>query len=154
MAKMGHPQPPTTVLTDNSTACGIVNTTVKQCRTCAINMHFYWVHNRCVQGNFLVYWGPGKHNLVDYHTKHHSTVHHQWMCPMYLHRAYGVYLSVYTNPRSLQGCVEFGNIQPTMADNPERRTANNDNTKRTWSIPGYPEYIIIGSDVDAAANAA
>eukprot|EP00957_Ditylum_brightwellii_P009118 689532-Ditylum_brightwellii.AAC.1 len=39
---MGHVQPPTPIMTDNSTACGIINGTVKQRRTRAIDMHFYW----------------------------------------------------------------------------------------------------------------
>eukprot|EP00957_Ditylum_brightwellii_P011840 892469-Ditylum_brightwellii.AAC.1 len=111
-------------------------------------MRFYWVHNRCVQGHFLVYWGPGKDNLGDYHTKHHSTAHHQRMRPMYLHTAYGAFLSMYTNPCSLQGCVESGKIQPTRAGNPERSIANNNTTKRTQSILGCPECIIISSDMD------
>eukprot|EP00957_Ditylum_brightwellii_P195333 14882335-Ditylum_brightwellii.AAC.1 len=153
LTEMGHPQPPTPVLTDNSTACGIVNKTVKQQRTCAIDMHFYWVCDRCAQGQFLVYWGPGKDNLGDYHTKHHSVTHHQKMRPMYLHTSYGVLLSVYTNPRSLRGCVKLGKIQPTRADNPKRSTANNDVIGRTWSIPGYPDDVIFGNDVATAANA-
>eukprot|EP00957_Ditylum_brightwellii_P072003 5472957-Ditylum_brightwellii.AAC.1 len=47
LTEMGHPQPPTPVLTDNSTACGIINTTVKQPCTRAVDMRFYWVHDRC-----------------------------------------------------------------------------------------------------------
>eukprot|EP00957_Ditylum_brightwellii_P109919 8384293-Ditylum_brightwellii.AAC.1 len=43
LTKMGHPQPPTPVMTDNSTACGIINSTVRHCQTCAIDMRFYWV---------------------------------------------------------------------------------------------------------------
>eukprot|EP00957_Ditylum_brightwellii_P098500 7503620-Ditylum_brightwellii.AAC.1 len=116
---MGHTHPPAPVLTDNSMGCGIINITVKQRRTCTIDMHFYWVRDRCAQGHFLVYWGPGKDNLGGYHTKHHSAAHHQKMHPMYLHTAYGVLLSMYTNPHSLQGCFELGKIQPTRADNPE-----------------------------------
>eukprot|EP00957_Ditylum_brightwellii_P008707 660824-Ditylum_brightwellii.AAC.1 len=53
LMEMGHPQPPTPILTDNSTACGIINTTVKQHSTRAIDMRFYWVRNRCAQGHFL-----------------------------------------------------------------------------------------------------
>eukprot|EP00957_Ditylum_brightwellii_P144183 10985881-Ditylum_brightwellii.AAC.1 len=45
LTKMGHPQPPTPVLTDNSTACGIINKTVKQQHTHAIDMRFYWVRD-------------------------------------------------------------------------------------------------------------
>eukprot|EP00957_Ditylum_brightwellii_P183566 13982427-Ditylum_brightwellii.AAC.1 len=43
LEEMGHPQPPTPVMTDNSTTCGILNKTVKQKRTQAIDMQFYWV---------------------------------------------------------------------------------------------------------------
>eukprot|EP00957_Ditylum_brightwellii_P057700 4375138-Ditylum_brightwellii.AAC.1 len=68
--------------------------------------------------------------------------------------AYGVFLSMCTNSRSLQGCVESGIIQPTRADNLERSTASNDVTKRTRIILGYTKDVIIGGDVDAAANAA
>eukprot|EP00957_Ditylum_brightwellii_P021751 1640881-Ditylum_brightwellii.AAC.1 len=63
LTEMGHPQPPTPVMTDNSTACGIINSTVRQRRTRAIDMRFYWVRDRCAQGHFLVYWAPGKYNL-------------------------------------------------------------------------------------------
>eukprot|EP00957_Ditylum_brightwellii_P130283 9938229-Ditylum_brightwellii.AAC.1 len=74
---MGHPQPPTLIMTDNSTACGIINSTVCQHQTRAINMRFYWVQDCCTQGNFLVYWVPGKNNLGNFHTKHHGTSHNQ-----------------------------------------------------------------------------
>eukprot|EP00957_Ditylum_brightwellii_P060094 4563788-Ditylum_brightwellii.AAC.1 len=46
LTEMGHPQPPTPVLTDNPIACGIINTRVKQRRTCAIDMRFYWMRDR------------------------------------------------------------------------------------------------------------
>eukprot|EP00957_Ditylum_brightwellii_P182292 13887661-Ditylum_brightwellii.AAC.1 len=60
---MGHPQPPTLVMTDNSTACGILNKTVEQKRTQTIDMRFYWVCNRCAQNHCIVYWRPGTENL-------------------------------------------------------------------------------------------
>eukprot|EP00957_Ditylum_brightwellii_P003894 296328-Ditylum_brightwellii.AAC.1 len=43
LEEMGHPQLETLVMTDNSMACGIVKKMVKQRRTCAIDMQFYWV---------------------------------------------------------------------------------------------------------------
>ena len=43
LEELGHPQPPTPIQTDNSTAAGIANDTVKQKRSKAINMRFYWV---------------------------------------------------------------------------------------------------------------
>eukprot|EP00957_Ditylum_brightwellii_P079893 6076445-Ditylum_brightwellii.AAC.1 len=39
---MGHPQPPTPSMTDNSTASGIVKTSIKQRRSRAIDMQLYW----------------------------------------------------------------------------------------------------------------
>ena len=39
---LGHPQPATPVQTDNSCAEGIANDTVKQKRSKAMDMRFYW----------------------------------------------------------------------------------------------------------------
>eukprot|EP00957_Ditylum_brightwellii_P187833 14301654-Ditylum_brightwellii.AAC.1 len=74
LKEMGHLQLPTSVITDNSTPHGILNKTVKQKRTQAIDMQFYWVHDRIAQNHFVIYWCPGSKNLGDYHTKHHSAV--------------------------------------------------------------------------------
>jgi hypothetical protein len=43
LSKMGHLQDTTTITTENSTAAGITNATVKQRQSQAINMRFYWV---------------------------------------------------------------------------------------------------------------
>ena len=40
--EMGHPQPPTAIVVDNSTASGIANKTVKQRRSKAVDMRFCW----------------------------------------------------------------------------------------------------------------
>eukprot|EP00957_Ditylum_brightwellii_P009398 710462-Ditylum_brightwellii.AAC.1 len=53
LQEMGHPQPPTIVITDNSTAEGIVNNCVKQCRTCTMDMRFYWIRDCVKQGHYL-----------------------------------------------------------------------------------------------------
>ena len=77
LEEMGHPQGPTPIQKDNSTASGIINETVKQRRSKAIDMRFYWVRDRCKQKHFLVYWEPGKYNTGDYHTKFHYPSHHK-----------------------------------------------------------------------------
>eukprot|EP00957_Ditylum_brightwellii_P158986 12100957-Ditylum_brightwellii.AAC.1 len=46
LQEMGHSQPPTPIMTDNSTSSGIVNSSIKQHRSRAIDMHFYWVKDR------------------------------------------------------------------------------------------------------------
>eukprot|EP00957_Ditylum_brightwellii_P107445 8197854-Ditylum_brightwellii.AAC.1 len=52
---MGHPQPPTPIMTDNSTASGIVNSSIKQHWSRAIDMRFYWVKDRVQQGYFSLF---------------------------------------------------------------------------------------------------
>jgi hypothetical protein len=85
LTEMGWPQPPTPIQTDNSTASGIANGTLRQRKSKAMDMRFYWVQDRVKQGRFLVYWKPGTANRADYFTKHHSTAHHRATRPTYLH---------------------------------------------------------------------
>eukprot|EP00957_Ditylum_brightwellii_P002202 169252-Ditylum_brightwellii.AAC.1 len=82
--EMGHPQLPTIVITDNSTAEGIVNDHVKQRRTRAMDMRFYWIRDRIWQGHYLVKWKPGNDNLADYSTEHFPPSHHKKVCGTYL----------------------------------------------------------------------
>jgi hypothetical protein len=95
---MGHPQPPTPIKTDNSTAHGILTSLVKQKRSKAFYMHFYWLKDRIAQQQFQVYWKPGKQNLADYVTKHHPPTHHRIMRPKYL-------LNLVKSVALMQGCV-------------------------------------------------
>jgi hypothetical protein len=77
LEEMGHTQPPTPLQTDNTTATGYINDTIKQRRTHAMDMHFYWIKYRLKQGQFRVYWDPGYQSLADYFTKNHSPTHHK-----------------------------------------------------------------------------
>ena len=97
---LGHPQPPTPLKTDNSTAKGILTGEMKQKHTKAMDMRFYWLCNRVAQGQFEIYWEPGKNNLADYPTKHHSPAHHKRVRPIYLY-------DPKTSPRDMQGCVKL-----------------------------------------------
>jgi hypothetical protein len=64
LEEMGYPQPPTPVVTDNSTAAGIANDTVKQRRSKAIDMRFYWVRDRVQNGQFVIYWQSQQSRLL------------------------------------------------------------------------------------------
>jgi hypothetical protein len=77
LTKLGHTQPPTPLRADNSTAYGIVNETIKQKRSKAMNMRYHWLTDRVRQRQFDIYWQPGHGNLRDYHAKHHSAKHHK-----------------------------------------------------------------------------
>jgi hypothetical protein len=85
LEELGHPQPPTPLHTDNNTATGYSNGTIKQKSTRAMDMRFYWVKDRVKQGKNHVYWGPGYQNLANYFTKHHSSAHHKRMREIYIH---------------------------------------------------------------------
>jgi hypothetical protein len=81
---MGWPQPATPLQTDNSCTAGIINDTIKQRCSKAIDMRFYWVRDRVRQGHFQVHWKKGANNLAGYFTKHHSSKHHRQMRSTYL----------------------------------------------------------------------
>jgi hypothetical protein len=49
LEELGHPQPPTPLQTNNTTAHGIMNGTCRQQCSCAIDMRFYWLCNRVHQ---------------------------------------------------------------------------------------------------------
>jgi hypothetical protein len=85
LEELGHPQPPTPMETDNTTATGNSNGTIKQKRTKAMDVRFYWIKDRVKKGQFNVYWGPGFQNLADYLTKRHSPAHHKRMRDIYIH---------------------------------------------------------------------
>ena len=83
--KLSHPQLATPLQMDNNTASGIINDTVKQKRSKAVDMRFYWLRDRKCQGQFHIFWCPGAANWADYFSKHHPASHHQAVCPTYLH---------------------------------------------------------------------
>ena len=97
--ELGHPQPATPMRTDNSTADGIMNGIVKQRRSKAIDMRFYWLKDRVSQKMFDVHWALGKVNLADYYTKHHPAKH--------VKQIRSIYINGPSSPRSLQGCVKL-----------------------------------------------
>ena len=103
LLKLGHPQPATPIQVDNSTSDGFANDTIKQKRSKAIDMRFYWIRNHTSQGQLLIYWQPGITNLGDYHTKHHSPAHHQLMRPTYMHTT--EHFAHCAIAHTLQGCV-------------------------------------------------
>jgi hypothetical protein len=87
LTELGHTQPPKPLRTDNSTAFSILNETIKQKRSKAMDMRNHWLTDRVRQKQFDVYWRPGRENLGDYHTTHHSSQHHKDMLHLMLHQA-------------------------------------------------------------------
>jgi hypothetical protein len=58
LEEMGHQQLLTPIMMDTMATNRIVNDMVKQKRSYAIDMHFYWLKDRCQQGHFQVFWRP------------------------------------------------------------------------------------------------
>ena len=114
-------QPPTPMRTDNNTASGIMNNTVKQKMSKTMDMRFYWLQDRVDQGMFRVYWGPGKENLADYYTKRFAAIHHKKVRPIYLY-------DKDRSPTTLQGCVKIlaapDKQKPQRARTPLTRLTN------------------------------
>jgi hypothetical protein len=81
LSEMGHKQDATDLTNDITTSDGIINNTVQQKRSKAMDMQFYWVKDRVEQKQFNFGWAPGDTNLGYYFTKHHSPAHHKCMRP-------------------------------------------------------------------------
>jgi hypothetical protein len=64
-----------------------------------MDMRYHWLTDRVLQKQFDVYWRPGRENLGDYHTKHHSAQHHKDMRGLILHQANSLQV--------LRGCVKL-----------------------------------------------
>jgi hypothetical protein len=87
LAELGHTKPATPLRTDNNIAFAILNETIEQKRSKSRDMRYHWLTDRVRQKQFDVYWRPGRENLGDYHTKHHSAQHHKDMRGLILHQA-------------------------------------------------------------------
>ena len=87
LSDLGHVQGATLIITDNEFCEGILNNAVKQRRSNAMDMQFYWVKCRIAQGQFKLLWQSGRENLADYFTKLHTQVHHKITRPLYVIRS-------------------------------------------------------------------
>jgi hypothetical protein len=106
LEEMSHPQPPTPIHFNNSTAISIANNTVKRQWSQSMEMHFFWVADAVEQGKFDIKYYSGKKNLADYQSKHHLGTHHKAVHPWYLHKPTSAHkLPRTSNPSTLKGCV-------------------------------------------------
>ena len=68
---MGHPQPKTPAVTDNSTAEDLINKTMTPNRAKTYDFRTNWVKCKEAQRQFGIIWKKGKNNRADYHSKDH-----------------------------------------------------------------------------------
>jgi hypothetical protein len=115
LTELGHTQPPTPLRTDNSTAFGILSETTKQRQSKAKDMIYHWLTDRVRQKQFDLYWRPGRENLGNYHTTHHSAQHHKDMRHLILHEANSLQV--------LRGCIKLLPLpQPSLRARTDART--------------------------------
>ena len=84
LIEMGHPQGRTPIQTDNSTAEGVCNKNMQCKRSKSCDMRFFWIRCKESRKMFRVYWRPGRTNLANYFTKHHTAAHHVNLRPEFL----------------------------------------------------------------------
>ncbi len=113
LREMGHPQPPTPIQTDNTTAEGMVNNIVQPRHTKAMDMRFHWLQDQEERSQFQIFWQLGGANLADYGTKHHPPAHHVKMRPEFLTnvkdlaaKQQALKHKIHTTTK-LQGCVKL-----------------------------------------------
>jgi hypothetical protein len=80
-----------------------------------MDMRYHWLTDRVRQKQFDVYWQPGRENLGDYHTRHHSAQHHKDMRGLILHQSNSLQV--------LRGCVKLLPLpQPSLRPHKDART--------------------------------
>jgi trehalose utilization protein len=90
-----------------------------------MDMRYHWLTDRVRQKQFDVYWRPGRENLGDYHTKHHSARHHKYMRGFILHQANIIQV--------FRGCVKLLPLpQPPLRARMDART--NPSAQRLMSV--------------------
>ncbi len=63
LEEMGHPQPPTPMQTDNSTALGVVTSNIQPQETKAMDMRFHWLRCREAQNQYRFFLAPRQNKL-------------------------------------------------------------------------------------------
>ena len=77
LTSLGHPQPTTNIITDNSTVALFANDNITQKRSKSWDMRFYWLRDKERSQHFKIIWKPSVINLADYFTKHFPAKHHR-----------------------------------------------------------------------------
>ena len=109
LQEMGYPQPATPVTLDNTTTVNFITKQLKQRRTKAMDMRYYWLQDQEAQQHFTFMWDKGANNKADYFTKHHAPGHHQAVRSQYIMTCHQA------PPRSaallLRGCADPSHFQ-------------------------------------------
>ena len=107
LEEIGHQQPPTPLSIDSATSNMFLNNNIRQQKCREIDIIFYWIWVRMIQGHYLVYWARGKYNLDDYFIKHHPTKYQRVTREKYLFpTSDSIKHAFFKVPSNLQRCVK------------------------------------------------
>ena len=108
LQELVHPQLPTPIHVDNTTAVIIVNNTIKRQRSRAMEMIYFWLLDQYCQKYLDISHQPGQENLGDYPTKHHTGTVTQHVRPYYIHESTSpTLLPREMMPSDWRGCAEI-----------------------------------------------
>ena len=82
LSDLGYPQPPTSLLCDNTCAVGLATNTVRQHRSKSVDMRFHWIRDRIQQNQFTVHLRKGALNLANFLTKILPVTAHKAIMPL------------------------------------------------------------------------
>ena len=88
---MGHPQPPTPIITDNAVAAGFVNKNIQLKKAKSWDMHLHWLRDRENRKQFDVIWKKRTNNGADYFTHvNFPTTYHRHTRSRYIQDALNI----------------------------------------------------------------
>ena len=114
LQSLDHPQPPTPIKTDNSTANSFVHSNIRQKRSKTWDMRYNWLRDRKRHDELSIYWDKGSKNAADYFTKHHPPAHHKTERPKYILKNHHVTDSALRLPSHIirgRGCVNLTTVR-------------------------------------------
>lgn len=84
LQELGHPQPPTPLVTDNATDETFTRKAMRMKRSKSWDMRYHWLRDPPRKEQLHIYWEKGSTNEADYFTKHHSPAHHRLIRQRYI----------------------------------------------------------------------
>ena len=105
--EIGHPQLPTSIHIDSTTAVRVVNNTIKRERSRSMEMQYFWLLDQQAQKHFKFAYQPGQDNMGYYQKKRHTDAMHRHVIPYYLRVSNSpTTLLPATKPSARRGCAE------------------------------------------------
>ena len=102
---MGHKQYAIPLKTDNSTCAGFVNNNIRNKRSKAWDMRYWWLREKEAQKKFRVFWDKGENNNADYYTKHHAPQYHRKIRRRYVFKEFLRQMNTLKS-QDKRGCVD------------------------------------------------